>query len=174
MRLVQLTICGPSCQNVLDSPCSCTTRVHGSSSRLRGQGQSACNCRRAEATRAEHRQQSPCGWCATVLDAELEALLFGGMTFDWMHILFVTAIVGIQCGLTSGLLHGAGWHTDRVNSFLNTFRLPARIQKGGFQDVLTKRGTVAEPVRRSASELLTLAALSPVLRGEASASTRWR
>ena len=52
-----------------------------------------------------------------LLDPYLGPRFFGSLMFDWMHILFVTGIVGIQCGHTLGLLRGAGWTTERVFFF---------------------------------------------------------
>ena len=174
------TICCPCCQNVLDMKSTlllhdesgelvsstCTDyskfRLHTPESMAAAAGYVARASRHATAAELKRLEQSMGinhHAAGVLLDAELGPLFFGSIMFDWMHILFVTGIVNIQCGLTLGILHGAGWSTERVNVFLNAFRLPQRIQKGGFQDVLTKRNTIAEPVRGSASELLTLVPL---------------
>ena len=76
------------------------------------------------------------------------------ITFDWFHVFLVHGIANREFALLWAALKGVGLST-RLETFLASFEWPKQVQGWKPNKILGKRDTSVEPLKCSASELLS-------------------
>ena len=75
--------------------------------------------------------------------------------FDWFHIFLVHGVANREFGLLSASLRDSGIPDGRLDNFISSFTWPKQFGGSRPQNIFAKRDTKGEPLKCSASELLS-------------------